>query len=100
MSKFKQKLVEGVRTEENLRTEQMQLKKKYQIDAEREVLIVEKSGLVKLLIQSFGVLIKMMAGIVLFCLALIGLAALIYPDTRTELLYQWYLTIEQFKLLI
>lgn len=97
MSKFSQKLVARAREEEKNRATQKHLQEKYQVSAEQDVLIVEKSSLVTFLLTLCVRVIRLMAGILLFLLALTGLAALIYPDTRTGLLYQWYLTLEQLK---
>lgn len=100
MSKFKKKLVEGAREQEKVCAAQKHLKAKYKIRSDQDVLIVEKSGLIKYLLQMCENLIKFLAGLILFLLALIGLTALVYPETRTDLLYQWYLTMAQLKSLI
>lgn len=97
MSKFSQGLVARAREEEKNRATQKHLQEKYQVGADQDVLIVEKSSLVKYLLHLGIMLIRLMAGSVLFLLALIGLAALIYPDTRSELVYQGYLTLLELR---
>lgn len=97
MSKFSQKLVARAREEEKNRATQKHLQEKYQVNTEQDVFIVEKSSLVTFLLALCVRVIRLMAGMLLFLLALVGLAALIYPDTRMGLLYQWYLTMEQLK---
>lgn len=97
MSKFSQGLVARAREEEKGRAAQRHLQEKYQIDADQDVVIVEKRSLLIFLLKLCVRLIRLMAGIILFLLALIGLAALIYPDTRSGLVYQGYLTLLQLK---
>ena len=97
MSKFKQELVARVKEEEKDRAVQRHLQEKYQVNADQDILIVEKSSLLTFLLKLCVRGIWLMAGAILFLLAVIGLAALIYPDTRAGLLYQWYLTLAQLK---
>ncbi len=97
MSKFSQGLVARAREEEKDRATQRHLQEKYQVNTDQDVLIVEKSSLVKYLLNMGVMTIRLMAGIILFLLALIGLAALIYPDTRAGLMYQGYLVLAQLK---
>ncbi|MDE6852954.1 MAG: hypothetical protein K2J67_10830 [Lachnospiraceae bacterium] len=97
MSKFSQGLVARAKEEEKNRAIQKHLQEKYQVDTDQDVLIVEKSSLAKYLLHLGVMLIRLMAGSILFLLALIGLAALIYPDTRSGLVYQGYLTLSQLK---
>lgn len=97
MSKFSQGLVGRAREEEKDRATQRHLREKYQVNTDQDVLIVEKSSLVKYLLNMGVMVIRLMAGIILFLLALIGLAALIYPNTRAGLVYQGYLTLSQLK---
>lgn len=100
MSKFSRGLVARAKEEERNRVVQKHLQEKYQVDAGHDVLIVEKSSLVKYLIHLGVAVIRLMAGVMLFLLALVGLAALIYPDTRAGLAYQGYLAISQLRSLL
>ena len=100
MSKFSQGLVARAREEEKDRAVQKHLQEKYQVGADQDILIVEKGSLVKYLLHLGIMLVRIMAGGILFLLALIGLAALIYPDTRSELVYQGYLTLQQLRSLL
>ncbi len=97
MSKFKKGLVARAKEEERDRAIQKHLQEKYQVDTGQDVLIVEKSSLAKFLLNLVVAAIRLMAGTILFFLAIVGLAALIYPDTRAGLVYQGYLTLLQLK---
>lgn len=49
------------------------------------MLVVEKNNMIKFFIRTAGGLVKLLAGIAIFLLAVIGLAALIYPGSRSAL---------------
>lgn len=55
---------------------------------EEDVVVVEKSNTIKFLVKMIAVLIKIVVTITIFLLAVIGLTALVYPDTRHELWLQ------------
>ena len=74
-----------VREELERKEEQKKLHKKHEQIAE-DVVIVEKSHVVKFLIKSVAGSIRICAAILLCILAVIGLTALIYPEVRRELL--------------
>lgn len=82
-NKFTKTLTEAVRREESQKTVQEHLKNKYHVK-DNNVVIVEKSNVGALL---FG-LVRGLAYILLFLLAVIGLAALIYPASRIVLAEQ------------
>lgn len=64
--------------------EQKRLHTKHDIEDEN-VIVVEKSNMVKFSIKSLGVIIRSGATIILLCLAAIGLLCIIYPETRQPL---------------
>lgn len=82
-NKFAKTLTEAIRTEETQKAAQEHLKDKYHLE-NKNVVVVEKSNVGSLLA---GV-VRILAYILLFLLAIIGLAALIYPDSRTVLSVQ------------
>lgn len=85
MGKFKEDmLVTGAKAEQERRREQEKLRKKHQVSDE-EVLIVEKTNMVKFLVRCMARLIQITARIILFVLAAVGVIALLYPDVRVEL---------------
>ena len=86
-AKFKKKLVNHIRTEKQEIQEQTKLKDKYHV-TDKDVIVVEKTGLVKFLIRTLTGGIKVLATAVFFLLSIIGLAALIYPGARQELIRQ------------
>ena len=87
MGKFKKEkeFARTVREELERKEEQKKLHKKHEQIAE-DVVIVEKSHVVKFLIKSVAGSIRICAVILLCILAVIGLTALIYPEVRRELL--------------
>ena len=87
MGKFKKEkeFARTVREELKRKEEQKKLHKKHEQIAE-DVVIVEKSHVVKFLIKSVAGSIRICAAILLCILAVIGLTALIYPEVRRELL--------------
>ncbi|MCM1244595.1 MAG: hypothetical protein NC293_03015 [Roseburia sp.] len=89
MKKFNGELVKQIRAENEMQKEQLLLKEKYGVDQE-DVVIVEKSNLVKFLIRTLARVIRIAANILIFFLSVAGLAALIYPASRMELFRQTY----------
>lgn len=64
---------------------QEELHKKYNVE-DKNVKIVEKNNMAKFLIKTGILLIKVTASILLVTLASIGLTALYYEQTRSELI--------------
>lgn len=87
MAKFKGELVKRVREENEIQKEQIQLKEKYGM-AKEDVVIIEKSNLAKFFIKTLARMIRIAANILIFFLSITGLAALIYPVSRMELIRQ------------
>lgn len=84
MPKFKG-LVEKQRENAEYQEEQKSLREKHHIENE-DVVVVEKDNMAKFSIRTMGNLIRILATIVILCLAAIGLTAIIYPEAREALL--------------
>ncbi len=80
MKKFLEAYEETARQQE----QQRRLHTKHNIEDEN-VVVVEKSNMVKFSIKSMGVVIRTGATMVLLCLAAIGLLCLVYPETSQPL---------------
>ena len=85
MSKFKKKLVQDIRNEQETAVKQEALRKQHGIQDEH-VIIVEKSNMVKFTVRQITAIIKFVTTALLLTLAAIGLLSLIYPNIRSELL--------------
>lgn len=81
---LKPSLAKGIKKSQDFQLQQSDLKDKYNVQ-EENVLIVEKSNMVKFLICQFIHLFHFIFQIALFLLALTGLVAVIYPVTRAAL---------------
>ena len=87
---FKQsRLVKKARESKNWSVHQADLKKELDLQDREDVVVVEKSNMIKFLVRSCAVLLSTMAQIALIGLAVIGFAALVYPEPRRELLEIW-----------
>ncbi len=78
------KATRRIKEEQAFEKEQHELKKKYDMENEN-VIIKEKSSVLKFLITTGGRIIRIAASIVLYVLAALGLLSLIYPSTRAAL---------------
>lgn len=78
------KFLEAYEEETARQQEQQRLHTKHNIEDEN-VVVVEKSNMVKFSIKSMGAVIRTGATMVLLCLAAIGLLCLVYPETRQPL---------------
>lgn len=78
------KFLEAYEEEAAKQQEQKRLHTKHDIKDEN-VIVVEKSNMIKFSIRSIGVVIRAGATMALLCLAAIGLLCLIYPETRQPL---------------
>lgn len=87
MPKFKGELVKQVKEENEKQKEQLQLKEKYGVKQE-DVVIIEKNNFIKFFIITLARIIRTAASIIIFFLSVTGLAALIYPVSRMELIRQ------------
>lgn len=84
--KFKNQLVEQMKQEEREKEHQESLKERY--DIEEDVVVVEKTNTIKFLLKTMIGGAQLIIAILVFVLALIGLTALIYPDSRSLLIRQ------------
>ena len=84
MAKYKESLVKKIRIEQEDNQKQKKLQEKYGIN--ENVRIVERNNMGKFFVKTIGKCIRIVAVIILFILAAIGLTALIYPEIRQELL--------------
>lgn len=95
MAKFKKQLVADVKKEIKEKKKQDQLHEKYQIN--ENLVVVEKSNMVKFLIRTILLLIRTIAAILVIILAVIGLLSLIYPEARTALTHIYEDTVLQIR---
>lgn len=84
-NKYKKGLVKDIEEKKEFQKAQNRLKERHHIDQE-EVIVVEKSNMTKFLIQTVGNIIRITTGITVFAFAAIGMAAMIYPAPRMELI--------------
>lgn len=75
------RFMEAIEEEEIRQQEQERLHAKHNIEDEN-IVIVEKSNMIKFSVKSIASLIRAGATIILLCLAAIGLLCIIYPETR------------------
>ncbi len=68
---------------------QEELRKKYKVE-DKNIKVVEKNNMVKFLIRTFFLLIKILSSILLVTLASIGATAIYYESTREELIKIFY----------
>ena len=68
---------------------QEELRKKYKVE-DKNIKVVEKNNMVKFLIRTFFLLIKILSSILLVTLASIGATAIYYESTRKELIKIFY----------
>lgn len=68
---------------------QEELRKKYKVE-DKNIRVVEKNNMVKFLIRTFFLLIKILSSILLVTLASIGATAMYYESTREELIKIFY----------
>lgn len=96
MGKYKRGLVGEIKQELEQEKEQERLHQKYQ-EENPDVVIVEKSHLVKFLIRTAGKVIRTLSVIALLVFAAAGVLALLYPETRTGLQKICEQTLEQLR---
>ena len=86
MAKFKTCLVKEYKEQQAFQESQEKLKRQHNVTADKKIVVVEKSNMAKFTVKTITALVKALASAVLLCLAVVGLAALIYPSTRADLL--------------
>lgn len=94
--KYKTGLVKEVRETREFNQKQEELRDKYHVE-NSEILVVEKNHFLKFSIRLIIALIKMLATILILCMAIVGLCCLIYPGPRKELIQIFTDTIVQIK---
>lgn len=85
MAKYKRKLVADIEKQKTEEKIQSDLKDKYNIP-DPDVVVVEKSNMIKFLIHLLTSLLRLLCVLAVFCLAVCGLLALVYPEPRTALI--------------
>ena len=83
MGKFKETLVKAAREEMEREKKQERLRKRHHI--QENVVVVEKSNMMKFFVRSIFALIRLVASVLLCVLATVGILALLYPNVRGEL---------------
>lgn len=80
--KYNVRLVSKLKSEQEFDKNQIRLKNQYGISQDKRVVIVEKSNTFKFTIKTLANTIHVIATALLLFLALVGLSALLYPDSR------------------
>ena len=99
MAKFNNVLVTGYRQQQEQEKKQNELKSKHHID-DPNVVVVEKNNMAKFTIKTLISVLRTTANILLVLLAIIGVLALIYPETRAGLLEIWKDTVNNLSHLL
>lgn len=99
MAKFNHVLVTGYRQQQEYKKKQLELKVKHHID-DPDVVVVEKNNMAKFTIKTLISVLRTTANILLVLLAIIGVLALIYPETRAGLLEIWKDTVNNLSHLL
>lgn len=86
IKKFRSSLVKQIKEDEKERLHQEELKEKY--DIKDNTVVVEKSNTVKFVTKTMIGLLRFLAALIVFLLAITGLAAVLYPDSRNILIHQ------------
>lgn len=81
---LKETLVKGARENQEFSQKQIELKEKYHVKDEN-VVVVEKSNMLKFFIRHGIGLFHLLFQITLVIFALVGLIAIVYPETRNAL---------------
>jgi hypothetical protein len=93
-------LLKTIETEQKQAEEQAELKEAYGIK-KQDVVVVEKKNAAAQVLRAFGKIagsvLRKLAAIILILLAIIGLASLVYPNIRAELLYTFNQLIGELK---
>lgn len=80
------RLVKRAKQSKNWIVRQAELKTELDIREKEDTIIVEKSNMIKFLIQTIGIMIRIAAEITIITFALIGIAAVVYPEPRADLI--------------
>lgn len=96
MSKFNRGLVSDIQKDLKEAEEQKNVRNKYHIEEDEERIIIVKNNI----IRTIFTVVRAVFSILFFALAVIGLAALIYPGSREELIKQMNDVYIQLKVLL
>lgn len=96
MGKFSSGFMKEVTEQKEFEKEQQKLKSQHNIKDEN-VVVVEKNNMVKFTINTIFRVLKFIATVLLLCLACIGLAAIIYPVPRAEIISIFFTVVEQIR---
>lgn len=96
--KYKINLKQKVLSERSFQERQEGLKAKYDIDPDKEVVVVEKSNTFKFTVKTVAVIFRLCATIILLILAFVGLVAIVYPAPREQLQLILQMALEQLRL--
>lgn len=99
MGNIKRGFVQEMRLKEEERVKQEELREKYHLQ-NKDIIVVEKSNTYKFTIKTLAAFIKSIASLVLIVLAMVGIAALIYPSIRIPFFNVLSQTIQQVQFLI
>lgn len=93
---MKKQFLAAIEEEAVKKQKQEELHAKHNIQ-DKEVIVVEKSNMIKFSVRSIVALVRLCATILLLFLAAVGLLCLIYPETREPLWDFLLLNYEQLK---
>ena len=93
--KYKRGLVKDIEEQRLFEKGQKELEKKHHISRQEDRNGVKKDNMTKFFIRTGGSLVRIAANICIGALAIIGLAALVYPAPRAELLVVWKTILEE-----
>lgn len=93
---FNQVLQVGAEEELQEEKKQRKLKEKFGIKG-KNVVVVERTNMVKFIIRTMAAIIRLVATILLIGLAFIGILALVYEEPRKELVEILWNALEQIK---
>ena len=93
---FNQVLQVGAEEELQEEKKQRKLKEKFGIKG-KNVVVVERTNMVKFMIRTMAAIIRLVATIFLISLAFIGILALVYEEPRKELVEILWSALEQIK---
>lgn len=82
----KSRLIKKARESKNKNVRQAELKSELDLRENEDILIVEKSNMMKFMINVAGSIICLVADISIITFSVIGLAAVLFPNPRQEML--------------
>ena len=95
MGKFNRQIVTEIKKEKEQELQQKRLREKYNVSD--DVVIVVYFFTLMFFVRTTGIFIKILFGIIIFFLTVVGIAALIFPESRNELLHQAVTTWQELR---